>query len=164
MKAIQLSMSILFLMIGFSALAQDYRVENNEVKIAKQVSFKTGTAELLPESDEALLLIKKYLQEKTYISLLRIEAHTANDDNAATNQLLTEKRAAAICQKLILMGIACSRLLPVGFGDTKPVAENTPEDKAQNNRIVFVNAALRDKAIGGMPADGGGKVAENPCY
>lgn len=164
MKAIQLSITILFLMLGFSALAQDYRIENNVVKIARQVSFKTGTAELLPESDEALLLIKKYLQEKTYISLLRIEAHTANDGNAAANQLLTEKRAAAVCQKLISMGIACSRLLPVGFGNTKPVAENTPEGNVQNNRIVFVNAALRDKAIGGMPADGGGKVAENPCY
>jgi len=30
-------------------------------------------------------------------------------------------------------------------------------------RTLFVNAALRGKAIGGMPVDGNGQVAGDPC-
>ena len=61
-------------------------------------------------------------------------------------------------------GIDCKRLIPVGFGETKPVAPNdTPDNKAQNRRTAFVNAALKGKPIGGMPVDGGGKVAGDPC-
>ncbi|MES2850864.1 MAG: OmpA family protein [Bacteroidota bacterium] len=149
-------------MLGVSA--QEYKLEGNEVKIQKEIQFKSGTAELLPESDAALLVIKKYLEDKSYISLLRIEAHTDNSGDAEANQTLSEKRAEAVSDKLVALGVDCNRLLPVGFGDTKPVATNsTTEGKAQNRRTSFVNAALKGKAIGGMPTDGGGKVAVNPC-
>ena len=155
----------LLLFFSLSSSAQDYRIVNNEVKINKEINFKTGSAELLPESDEALLIIKKYLEDKKYITLLRVEAHTGNDGDAEANQLLSQKRAAAVCQKLISLGVSCVRLLPVGFGGSRPVADNsTPEGKAQNRRISFMNATLNGKAIGGMPTDGGGKIAENPCY
>ena len=58
------------------------------------------------------------------------------------------------------MGVDCKRLIAVGFGSAKPVADNsTPEGKAQNRRVSFFNAALRGRLIGGMPADGGGQIA-----
>lgn len=144
--------------------AQEYKIEGNEVKITKEIHFKTGTASLLPESEAALLLIKKYLDDKSYVSILRIEVHTDNTGGAAANQTLSEKRAEAISDRLVALGVDCNRLLPVGFGGTKPVADNsTAEGKAKNRRTSFINAALRGKAIGGMPIDGGGKVAVNPC-
>ena len=165
MKKLQLASIIFFTLLSFSLAAQHYQIENDEVKITAAVNFKTGTAQLLPESDAALLVIKKYLDEKTYISLLRVEAHGDNSDDEKSNQLLTEQRAAAVCQKLITMGVDCMRLLPVGFGSNKPLAENsTAEGRNNNRRISFVNAALKGKAIGGMPLDGGGKTAGNPCH
>jgi OOP family OmpA-OmpF porin len=64
----------------------------------------------------------------------------------------------------VAKGIKCTRLIAVGFGATKPVAANdTPENKAQNRRIAFVNAALKGRPIGGMSVDGGGKIAGDPC-
>jgi OOP family OmpA-OmpF porin len=52
----------------------------------------------------------------------------------------------------------------VGFGATKPVAEGrTAEARAANARIDFVPAAIRGRAMGGMPLDGGGQVAGSPC-
>ncbi len=60
-------------------------------------------------------------------------------------------------------GISCARLIGVGFGSSKPVAANdSAENRARNRRTVFVNAALRGRAIGGMPLDGGGVVAKVP--
>jgi hypothetical protein len=32
-----------------------------------------------------------------------------------------------------------------------------------NRRISFFNAGLRGRAIGGMPLDGGGQLAGDPC-
>lgn len=165
MKKITIASILFFILLGFSSSAQDYRIESNEVKIIKEVKFKTGTAELLPESDAALLIIKKYLEDKSYISLLRVEAHSDNGGNEKANQLLTEKRASAVCDRLVFLGADCMRLLPVGFGGTKPVADNSsPEGRSENRRISFVNTSLRGKVIGAMPADGGGKVVDNPCH
>ena len=153
-----------FLLINFSSIAQDYKLEGNEVKIEKQILFETSSSTLMPESSAALEIIKQYLTDKSYISLLRIECHTDNSGDANRSQLLTEKRALAVCKKLVEMGVDCKRLIAVGFGSTKPVADNsTPDGKAQNRRVSFFNAALRDHLIGGMPADGGGKVVGDVC-
>lgn len=61
-------------------------------------------------------------------------------------------------------GVACERLLPVGFGETKPIADNrTATGRAQNRRTEFVPVALRGKVIGGLPPDGGGQIAGDAC-
>ena len=155
----------LFLWFCFAAMfanAQDYRIEQNQVVINKEIIFKTGSAMLLPESNEALGIIKKYLDDKSYISLLRIEANV--NANAGTDQSLSEQRAKAVYAKLVSLGVDCKRLIAVGFGNTKPVADNsTPEGRAANNNIKFINAALRGHLIGGMPADGGGVLVTTDC-
>lgn len=155
-------LTILLAFFTFSLQAQDYKLEGNEVKISKSILFETGNVVLKPESTAALEIIKQYLTDRSYISLLRIECHSDNSGDAT--QVLTEKRAFAICKKLVEMGIDCKRLIAVGFGSTKPVADNsTPEGKAQNRRVSFFNAALRGHLIGGMPADGGGQIAGDVC-
>lgn len=160
MKKLLLFITVFY--VGLSVTAQEYTIENNEVKLNKKIAFATGSSTLLSESDEALSIIKKYLTDKTYISLLRVEGHTSNAGEADQN--LSEKRALAVSRRLIELGIDCKRLIAVGFGNTKPVDENnTPAGKANNTRISFVNAALRNHLIGGLPADGGGKIAGDSC-
>lgn len=158
------SLVIFFALFTTATYAQDYKLEGNEVKISKQILFETGSDKLKPKSMAALETVKQYLSDKSYISLLRVECHTDNSGDAIASQLLSEKRALAICKKLVEMGVDCKRLIAVGFGNTKPVADNsTPDGGAQNRRVSFFNAALRDHLIGGMPADGGGKVAADVC-
>lgn len=156
--------SAILLLTACFCKGQDYKLEGNEVKISQPILFETASSKLKPESDAALLIIKKYLDDKSYISLLRVEGHSDNTGRPESNQQLTQSRAMSICMRLVELGVDCKRLLPVGFGRTKPVALNdSPEGKAQNNRIVFVNASLRGHAIGGMPEDGGGVVAGDVC-
>ena len=122
---------LIFISIG--ATAQNYTIENGEVKTnSATIQFKKGSAELLPQSDAAISIIKKYLEDKTYITTLRVEGHTNNDEKQ-----LSEKRAEVVCKKLIAMGIDCKRLIAVGFGNTKPVADNsTATGKTANERIL----------------------------
>lgn len=155
--------SFLFLIVCNATLAQaqNFELQEHKLVLPEPISFKTGTAELRPESESALQHIKAYLIAKTYISLLRIEGHTDSGQDA---QKLSEQRAMAVVRWLVAQGVDCKRLIPVGFGSSKPTAPtNTPEGKARNTRIEVVNAALRSKAIGGMPVDGGGLVAGDPC-
>ena len=152
-----------FLLIAFSIQAQP-KIENNQLVLDNPVTFKAGTSELTDEAKTELQLVRQFLTDKAYISLLRIEGHSDNDGNEADLQKLTEQRAMSVCRWLVANGIDCKRLIAVGFGSTKPVESNsTPEGKARNRRITFVIASLRGKLIGGMPAEGGGKVGGEAC-
>jgi OOP family OmpA-OmpF porin len=141
-----------------------FQMENGALKLPAPITFVTGGDKVNPDSAAALDHVAAYLKAKDYITLLRIEVHTDTDGSAEANQKLSEQRAMAIARELIGRGVTCDRLIPVGFGGTKPVAPNdTPENKALNRRAVFANAALKGRPIGGMPVDGGGKVAGDPC-
>lgn len=147
-----------------AADAPKFELDGNALKVPFPIAFETGKATLKPESAEALTYVAAYLEAKSYVSTLRVEAHTDAQGNDAYNQTLTEKRALAVTKALVAKGVDCKRLLPVGFGESKPVADNqTPEGRAANRRTTFANAALRGKAIGGLPLDGGGKIAGDPC-
>lgn len=135
-----------------------YELEGNRLVLPSPVEFAAGSDALAGEA--ALEHIRGYLEAKTYITLMRIEAHASGADA----QALSERRALAVARWLVGKGVDCKRLLPVGFGDLKPIADSrTPEGRAQNTRVEAHNAALRDRLIGGMPADGGGRVAGDPC-
>lgn len=65
-----------------------------------------------------------------------VEGHTDNRGTDAYNQRLSERRARAVCDYLESRGVAASRLEAVGFGESKPVADNeTEEGRAQNRRV-----------------------------
>jgi len=146
-----------------SADAPKFELDGNNLK-TPPVTYNTGKATLKTESAAAIARVAAYLEAKTYISTLRIEVHSDSMGSDEANQKLTEARSLEVAKALIAKGVDCKRLIAVGFGETKPAADNdTPEGKAANRRTLFVNAALRGKAIGGMPLDGGGVVAGDPC-
>ena len=126
--------------------------------------FKTGSAILPPEADDALQIIKQYLDDKTYISLMRIESNVNIYGNNTRDQKFSEQRAKTVYTKLVSLGVDCKKLIATAFGNTKPVADHsTTEGKSANTNIKFINAALRGHLIGGIPADGGGMTVVTDC-
>ena len=139
-------------------------IENNRLVLSEPIVFATGTDTLTPGPQPALAAVKAFLDAKEYITLLRIEGHTDNDGDDGANLRLSQARARAAAKWLIAQGVDCKRLLAVGFGSMKPVAANdTPENRAKNRRTEAHVATLRDRAIGGMPVDGGGLAAAELC-
>jgi OmpA-OmpF porin, OOP family len=134
------------------------------LKLPGPVVFAEGSDKLKPESDTVLQIVKDYLDAKPEITVLRVEGHTDADGTPDGNLHLSGLRAMAVARWLTAKGADCKRLLPVAFGQTKPIADNTTADgKAQNRRTAFVNAELKHTAIAHLPEDGGGKVAGDPC-
>ena len=141
-----------------------FELEGNNLKVPYAVVFDTAKPTLTAGSAPALEFVKAYLDAKTYISMMRVEVHSDAAGDEKASQKLSEQRAYAVTKALVAAGIDCKRLIPVGFGSTKPVADNkTAEGRMANRRTVFANAALRGRPIGGNPLDGGGVIAGDPC-
>lgn len=141
-----------------------FTLSNHELLLPSEISFEAGSDKLKLSSENALKHIKLYLEEKTYITAIRIEVHTDNVGDESMNLLLSKKRSLSIGKWLVAHAIDCKRIYCVGFGSSKPIALNdTPEGRSQNRRVVVVNAELKGKLIGGMPYHGGGDVAGNLC-
>lgn len=136
-------------------------LKKDRLEIPGQIVFETGSAVLKPESDAAINQLKQYLDETPRVTKLRIEGHTDNVGSPAANETLSGQRALAIKAALIAKGIAKERLLAVGFGQSKPIADNTTEEgKAKNRRTEFHVAELGGKKYLGLDPTGGGKVFE----
>lgn len=71
---------------------------------------------------------------------LSIEGHTDSDGIEGYNQDLSERRAAAVKHFLVdRHGIDEARLQTTGFGESRPVADDsTAEGKEQNRRVELV--------------------------
>jgi OmpA-OmpF porin, OOP family len=133
------------------------------LKLPGSVVFAPGSDRLSPESEPALTQVAEYMAQQKEVTLLRVEGHTDNVGFKTKNQKLSEARALSVAAWLVSKGVDCKRIMPVGFGDTRPVVENVDEDaRAQNRRTVFINAVVDGKPVGGS-ADGGGNVAGDPC-
>jgi OmpA-OmpF porin, OOP family len=136
-------------------------LKKDKLEIPGQIVFESGSAVLKPESDAALNQLKQYLDETPRVTKLRIEGHTDNVGSAPANETLSGQRALAIKAALIAKGINKDRLLAVGFGQSKPIADNTTEEgKAKNRRTEFHVAELSGKKYLGLDPTGGGKVFE----
>ena len=147
-----------------TAPAPNFEIDKGALVLPGVVAFETAADRVKADSEPVLQHVKAFLDAKPYITLLRIEVHTDSQGDDAYNQKMSETRALATARWLVAHGAACARLLPVGFGETKPIAPNdSVENRAKNRRVSFIMAAMRGRPIGGMPVDGGGRVAGDPC-
>jgi outer membrane protein OmpA-like peptidoglycan-associated protein len=106
--------------------------------ITHGINFDVDKSVIKPESMGTLNMIVNVLKNNTDLKF-EIDGHTDNTGEAAHNLTLSQQRADAVKAQLIKMGIDGSRLTTKGFGDTKPISDNsTPEGKANNRRVEFV--------------------------
>lgn len=107
------------------------------------VYYDYNKATLQPESYPSLDTLVSLLNENPSI-LIELAAHTDSKGTDEYNQNLSQARAKSVVDYLISKGIDKGRLLPKGYGETLPVAENENEDgtdnpdgRQQNRRTEF---------------------------
>lgn len=102
------------------------------------ITFDIDKSDIKPESMGTLNMIVGVLKSNPDLKF-EIDGHTDNTGQAAHNLTLSQQRAEAVKTQLIKMGIDASRLTTKGFGDTKPISDNSSlEGKANNRRVEFV--------------------------
>ncbi len=103
--------------------------------IASKIFFETNSDKLkvasLAQLDELALILKKYEAAN-----LMIEGHADSQGADDFNLNLSQKRTESVKNYLMGKGIMESRLTAVGFGESKPVADNnTSLGRAKNRRV-----------------------------
>lgn len=102
-----------------------------------RLNFATGSATILPESQEQLNNIAAVFKAYPNVNV-KIGGYTDSTGDAAANRRLSQQRADAVRQSLVAKGIAASRMQAEGYGDQHPVGDNsTEEGRAKNRRIAL---------------------------
>ncbi len=104
------------------------------------IHFDTNSSKVRPDSLPALNALLGLINNHPGSRWI-ISGHTDNQGNAALNQPLSEARAKSVVNWLKDHGVDALRLLPQGFGATRPVADNSTANGRALNRRVEVELA-----------------------
>lgn len=106
------------------------------------VLFQTASASLRPRAADRLIPLADYLRANPGVQV-RVDGHTDWVGTAASNQTLSERRAATVAGVLEDMDVRRGRLRVTGFGETSPAATNATAAGRQRNRRVEVTLVGR---------------------
>lgn len=108
--------------------------EGKTVKL-NNLFFDHDKYELKPESYPELNRLLKFIDDYD-VELIEIGGHTDNSGSEAYNKKLSNQRANAVKEYLMLHNCDAEKLKTVGYGASKPVSDNsTEEGRAKNRRV-----------------------------
>lgn len=121
--------------------------------VLRGVNFATNKAVLTVNAKTILDDVVAELKAHPEVEIA-INGHTDSDGSDASNQKLSERRAASVMAYLVSQGIAANRMVSAGFGEGSPVADNaTAEGKELNRRVELkITKGIDDAAAAGAPA------------
>ena len=113
------------------------KVEVGTKVVLDNIYFQTGKAVLMPESNDELDQVVRFLENNPGMKL-EISGHTDNTGSLRINQRLSRDRAKAVVDYLVKRGITPEMLISQGYADSQPVASNdTADGRRQNRRVEF---------------------------
>lgn len=109
-------------------------IETNASIVLKNIFFDVNKYEIKAESQAELDKLVQLLTDNPSLKI-EISGHTDNVGKPSDNLVLSNNRAKAVVNYLISKKISPQRLTAKGYGESKPIAENTTEEgRAQNRR------------------------------
>ncbi|MCE2573049.1 OmpA family protein [Motilimonas eburnea] len=109
----------------------DTIVLNMPNAITFDVNQSTLKQNAMPALDSVILVLQEF--NETRVNVL---GHTDSTGAASYNQTLSEKRAASVASYLLQKGLPNNRVNPIGYGETRPIADNNTESGREQNRRV----------------------------
>lgn len=111
--------------------------DNITLNMPGNVTFATDSSDLSPAFFDVLNSVGKVLGEfdKTVVE---VAGHTDSTGSDAYNQGLSERRAGSVATYLQGQGVIAQRVIRVGMGESRPVADNSSAQGRQANRRVEI--------------------------
>ncbi len=114
------------------------KIEGDQIKLNEKVFFKTAKADILAQSFPLLDDVVEILREHTAITI-RVEGHTDSRGRDSYNKKLSDQRAGSVRLYLIERGIEPSRIDSIGYGEERPIDDNSTEAGRATNRRVEIH-------------------------
>lgn len=113
------------------------------LNLPDNITFDTGRASIRPAFydvlDSVALVINRF-----DATLVEIAGHTDNVGHPQSNQILSEQRADSVAAQLRSYGVDPRRIMAVGYGESRPIADNrTSRGRAQNRRVEITLSPRR---------------------
>ncbi|EDM23108.1 OmpA family protein [Caminibacter mediatlanticus] len=115
-----------------------FKVDQNGCAITYnfEINFDTNSAKIKPEYMPKIEKFAEFLKNHPDVKA-EIQGYTDNRGSATYNMILSEKRAKAVYEALLKLGVNKDQITFVGYGEANPIASNdTPEGRAKNRRVV----------------------------
>jgi len=111
--------------------------DNITLNMPGNVTFATDSSDLSPAFFDVLNSVGKVLGEfdKTVVE---VAGHTDSTGSDSYNQSLSERRAQSVSSYLGSQDVTQQRLIIIGMGESRPVADNTTANGRQANRRVEI--------------------------
>jgi len=140
------------LRIQLNAVLQTRESARGLIVNMPDVLFEFGKYNLRPEAREKLAKVSGIVL--AYPSLkLDVEGHTDSIGSDAFNQTLSEKRADTVRTYLVTQGLKSDLVTARGFGESRPVADNTSSTGRQANRRVEIIVSGEAIQISGLESN-----------
>jgi outer membrane protein OmpA-like peptidoglycan-associated protein len=111
--------------------------DNITLNMPGNVTFATDSSDLSPAFFDVLNSVSKVLAEFDQ-TVVEVAGHTDSTGSEQYNQSLSERRAGSVASYLRSQGVISERLITVGMGELRPVADNTTAAGRQANRRVEI--------------------------
>ena len=111
--------------------------DNITLNMPGNVTFATDSSDLSPAFFDVLNSVGKVL-DKYEKSVVEVAGHTDSTGSDAYNQGLSERRATSVSGYLQGQGVMSERLITLGMGESRPVADNSTAAGRQANRRVEI--------------------------
>lgn len=116
----------------------DIEITVRAIRLKKSIVFGERQVKIARESYSTLDEIAHFLISNPEITV-EIQGHTDSAGDDAFNLKLSQKRAESVRNYLIQKGIAPSRMVARGYGETSPIESNrTSRGRAANRRIEII--------------------------
>jgi len=104
----------------------------------ENIEFKTAKGSLTKKGEETVDKLALILKQYSHIKI-EIAGHTDSDGSAKFNQKLSQSRVESVKRRVVSKGVDASRLIAIGYGESKPLVPNTTDENKQKNRRVEIN-------------------------
>ena len=117
---------------GVEVTSQD---NNIELTMPDAITFDTAQAGVKPQFYGVLNNLASTLNQFPE-TRVQIAGHTDNVGSDASNLQLSQQRANSVRTYLASTGVAAQRMQAVGYGESRPIADNSSDyGRAQNRRV-----------------------------
>jgi OOP family OmpA-OmpF porin len=127
------------------AAAQKQQIISRPMRL-EGANFAPGGDKILPGAASTLDMVAKTAKQYPDMDIT-VEGHTDNVGKKAANQKLSERRAAAVKQQLVKRGVDAKRIQAIGYGETRPVADNKTAAGRKENRRVEIHYTIREMKL-----------------